>query len=54
MPDRPYRDIFWKVKETNEMNIILDVKKEHIPQVLAQVSIIIQLFDKFSHFLQIN
>jgi hypothetical protein len=40
MPDRPYRDIFWKVKQTNEMNIILDVKKEHIPQVLAQVSII--------------
>jgi len=38
MPDRPYRDIFWKVKQTGQMNIILDVSKENLLKVLGQVN----------------
>ena len=39
MDDIPYRDIFWRVKQTNEKNIILDVSKERLVEVLNQVLI---------------
>ncbi|KAI2801581.1 hypothetical protein BLOT_009395 [Blomia tropicalis] len=35
-PDRPYRDVLWKLKETKVTNVILDVKNEHILEVLRQ------------------
>lgn len=34
----PYRDVFWRIKETGENNIVLDVKPEHIHRVLKHVS----------------
>ncbi|XP_054163278.1 glutamate receptor ionotropic, kainate 2-like [Oppia nitens] len=33
---KPYRDTFWKIKEENEYNIVLDVKKRNIYNVLKQ------------------
>lgn len=40
--DIPYRDVFWKVKQTQEKNIILDVRKESLLEVLNQVFFLIQ------------
>ena len=36
-PDRPYRETFWKIKNDNEYNIILDVKNENIFRALKHV-----------------
>ncbi|CAG2118559.1 unnamed protein product, partial [Medioppia subpectinata] len=36
MDDIPYRDVFWRVKQTNEKNIILDVRKEILVEVMNQ------------------
>ncbi|KAI1298750.1 Glutamate receptor ionotropic, kainate 2 [Halotydeus destructor] len=33
-PHQPYRDTFWKIKETREINIVLDVKPDNIHRVL--------------------
>ena len=37
--DQPYRDTFWLVKNSQEVNIILDVKKENLLTVLKHVRI---------------
>lgn len=34
----PFRDIFWKIKQNHERNIVLDVKPQHIHKVLKHVS----------------
>ena len=36
--DQPYRDTFWLVKNSQEVNIILDVKKENLYISLKQVN----------------
>lgn len=40
-PGKPYRDTFWKIKETHEINIVLDVKPENLHRVLKHVSVLI-------------
>lgn len=39
MPNKPYRETFWKIKSEAEYNIILDVKNENIFRALKQVSL---------------
>ena len=33
----PFRDIFWRIKQNNERNIVLDVKPQHIHRALKHV-----------------
>ncbi|OTF80492.1 kainate-selective ionotropic glutamate receptor-like protein, partial [Euroglyphus maynei] len=35
-PDQPYREILWQVKQTQIVHIVLDVKTEHIVEVMKQ------------------
>lgn len=35
-PDRPYRDVLWRVKDSGMTNILLDVSTDHIIEVLRQ------------------
>ena len=43
----PFRDIFWKIKQNHERNIVLDVKPQHIHKVLKHVS---DQLHSFIHF----
>lgn len=36
LPDRPYRDILWQVKATGIVNIVWDIRTEHIVEVMRQ------------------
>lgn len=37
-PGRPYRETYWKIKNTGEVNIVLDVKTENLNRALKHVS----------------
>ena len=38
-PDRPYRDVFWEIKQTKIDNVLLDVRRENIFHALKHVSV---------------
>lgn len=35
---RPYRETYWRIKNTGEVNIVLDVKTENLNRALKHVS----------------
>ena len=36
---KPYRETYWKIKETGEINIVLDIKAESVHKALKHVSV---------------
>lgn len=50
-PDQSYREILWQVKETQIVNIVLDVKTEHITQVLKQAQQVGILSEKYKYII---
>ena len=38
-PDEPLRDMFWRIKQAQVNNIILDVRQEHVIEALRHVKI---------------
>ncbi|XP_054153108.1 glutamate receptor ionotropic, kainate 2-like [Oppia nitens] len=47
--DIPFRDIFWKLKESKERNIILDVRKEAIVEVFNQAQQVGLITEEYSY-----
>lgn len=50
-PDQPYREILWQVKQTEFLHIVLDVKTEHIIEVMKQAQQVGILSEKHKYLI---
>lgn len=47
--DKPYRDTFWEVNKAKVKNVILDVRRENLLNVLRHVSYHLPVVDEFAN-----
>lgn len=40
VPNEPYRDLFWKIKKSEQNRVVLDVHRKNLYECLKHVSII--------------
>lgn len=43
VPSQPYRDLFWKIKKSEQIRVVLDVHRKNLYECLKHVSTIVKM-----------